>query len=244
MYQSHKKRVKDCNKELRNKNCWCLDKNNNFYSNYKGCHNENKKECRKYLSCKKYFKKFMSGYEPEYDPKHWKKPLVEKSHNCYAYALNDHYPYTMNKCRKHYQSNKNYKGCSDFKPQPGYFSKSFDKYKKKFTCKNMIKKIKHDNKSIKLTSFNKKCPRRHYKAAIVVDPNNTYHFYRQDNELNWSHKPGILPVTNKDASGEYIYAPHLSDRNYDKSNNDGINYTDFCSYFCVPNNDFIKTNAK
>ena len=242
MYRSHKKRIKGCDRILKNKKCMCFDKNNNFH--LRGCHNENKSQCKKVRTCKKYFKKFMSGYEPKYKPKKRAKPLVEKSHNCYAYALNDHYSYTINKCKKIHQTNNNYKECSDLKPQPGNYSNTKNKYKKKFTCKNMIKKIKHDNKSLKLTSFNKRCPKRHYKAAIVVDPNNTYHFYRQDNQLNWSHKPGILPITNKDASGNPIYAPHLSDRNYDKSNNDGINYTDFCSYFCVPNNDFIKTNAK
>jgi hypothetical protein len=242
MYKSHKHRIKNCNKILKNKQCMCLDKNNNLQS--KSCLNEKKKKCKKYRSCKRYFNKFMSGYEPLYRPKHWSKPLVEKSHNCYAYALNDHYPSTIDKCKKHHKSNNNYKGCSDYKPQPGYFSNSFNKYKKKFTCKNMVNKIKHDNKSLKLTSFNRKCPKRHYKAAIVVDPDNTYHFYRQDKSLNWSHKPGVLPITNKDASNEMIFVPHLSDRNYNKSDNGGINYTDFCSYFCVPNNNYIKTNAK
>ena len=29
----------------------------------------------------------MSGTEPNYDPNDWSEPLVEKSHNCYAYFL-------------------------------------------------------------------------------------------------------------------------------------------------------------
>ena len=37
---------------------------------------------------------------------------------------------------------------------------------------------------------------------MVVDRGNTFHFYRQNKDGTWSHKPGVLPVTNKDASGK------------------------------------------
>ena len=105
-------------------------------------------------------------------------------------------------------------------------------------------KIMKDNPSIKPIKFNRKCPNKYYKAAIVIDPEHTYHFYRQDKNVRWSHKPGTLKVTNKDASGNPIYAPHLSDRNYNKElEKDGIDYTKFCNYFCVPKNSFKRTNA-
>ena len=34
----------------------------------------------------------MTGTEPEYNPEHWSEPLIEKSHNCYAYFLDDKIP--------------------------------------------------------------------------------------------------------------------------------------------------------
>ena len=78
-----------------------------------------------------------------------------------------------------------------------------------------------------------------YKGAMVIDTNNTYHFYRQDDNVRYSHKQGTLRVENKDASGKAIYAPHLADRDYNKSKKkDGITYDQFCSYFCIPNNNY------
>ena len=42
----------------------------------------------------------MSGYEPSYNPDKWSDPIVEGSHNCYTYFLNDQIPEVKNKCRK------------------------------------------------------------------------------------------------------------------------------------------------
>ena len=78
---------------------------------------------------------------------------------------------------------------------------------------------------------------------MVVHPGNTYHFYRQDKNGRFSHKQGTLTVENKDASKKPIYVPHMSDMNYAKGDPDGINYTDFCGYMCVPENKHIKTFA-
>ena len=92
--------------------------------------------------------------------------------------------------------------------------------------KAIILKIKHillDNMDkqtnqniIHKTKFESKCPPNYYKGAIVVDPEHTYHFYRQDKNVRYSHKQGTLRVENLDASKNPIYAPHLADRNYNK----------------------------
>ena len=58
---------------------------------------------------------------------------------------------------------------------------------------------------IKLSSFSEKCPKHHYKGSLVVDPGNTYHFYRQDNNVRYSHKQGTLRVENIDSDGKPIY---------------------------------------
>ena len=33
-----------------------------------------------------------------------------------------------------------------------------------------------------------------YAVLLVVDPNNDYHWYRQDSDGTWSHKPGATKV--------------------------------------------------
>ena len=105
------------------------------------------------------------------------------------------------------------------------------------------KKIKLDNPSLKNSSLLEKCPKNYYKGAMVVDPNHTFHFYRQNPDGKWSHKPGILPVTNKDASGKYIYIPHFADRNYsDKPRENPIKYNDFCGYYCLPLDSYMETS--
>ena len=92
--------------------------------------------------------------------------------------------------------------------------------------------------------FNEKCPPNHYKGALVIDQNKTYHFYRQDSNGRFSHKPGTLGVENTDASGKPIHAVHLADTDYNKAKRTGgITYDKFCSYYCIPNNNYKKTKA-
>ena len=256
--------IETCNKILveRENDCNCfVDSNKEFPDlNVSRCMREkNTKKCRDYNTCKKKFIKFMSNSEPNYDPDSWSSPIIEGSHNCYTYFLNDHIPTTMNKCRKLCKAENNCKrktkSCGNLKPQPGKYASTKpgnDKYKnRKYTCPDMQEKVLMDNFNDDLNSsvihpvpFSASCPKHHYKGALVVDPDNTYHFYRQDNNVRWSHKQGTLRVENVDASGKAIYAPHLSDMNYNKEGkNNGINYTKFCNYMCIPNNDYLQTHA-
>jgi hypothetical protein len=88
-----------------------------------------------------------------------------------------------------------------------------------------------------MSTFTKKCPKKMTKAAVVTDENEDYHFYRQDSNGYWSHKPGSTDVTNKDASGRFIYDPQLASRKYDNS---ALDYQNFCGYFCLPSKKKIK----
>lgn len=118
--------------------------------------------------------------------------------------------------------------------QPGSASghQRFSATRKK-TCSNMLARIFGDNPTLRVSTFQKKCPAETSKIAIVVDPKEDYHFYRQDSNGLWSHKPGGTAVTNKDASGRLIYDPKLANRNYsDRSSK--LNYSSFCTYLCVP----------
>jgi hypothetical protein len=49
--------------------------------------------------------------------------------------------------------------------------------------------------------------RGYYSVYLVSDDGVDYHWYRQDKGGNWSHKPGITPVTNIDKSGHFITNP-------------------------------------
>jgi hypothetical protein len=73
----------------------------------------------------------------------------------------------------------------------------------------------------------------------VVDPDNDYHWYRQDADGDWSHKPGGTKVTRKDASGHRIHRPDLADRDYTKGSGT-LNYEQFCTYMCVPRNKTLR----
>ena len=108
----------------------------------------------------------------------------------------------------------------------------------------MIKAVIDDNPNIKMGQFDRKCPKNCYKGYLTVDKDHTYHFYRQDSNLRFSHKQGTLEVENVDASDLPIYAPHLADKNYNKDNKeDGINYNESCGYMCIPSNKYESTSA-
>lgn len=213
--------------------------------------NKRKKKCSDYNLCKKLFNSYTTPSAPKYNTKKWSNPIVEGSHNCYVYALDDINNYTKNRCKKTCKKNKSCKTkdreCSKYKPQPGkyaFLNNTRSSINKTYTCEALKKAILDDNPFIKEIKFNERCKKGYYKIALVVEPNNTYHFYRLDRRGKWSHKPGTEPVTDKDASNNYIYAPHLADRNYNKYGLGGINYNRFCYYFSVPNNTTIKTRSK
>ncbi|WP_022700392.1 hypothetical protein [Oceanicaulis alexandrii] len=58
-------------------------------------------------------------------------------------------------------------------------------------------------------------------VALVIWPDTDFHWYRQDTNGCWSHKPGSTPVINTDNAGAQITDPATCDRGH---------YTQFCSY--------------
>ena len=206
---------------------------------YKKCSDPVKKGsnfCEKHQNCMGYLKKYTNGYEPKYNPADWSHPYVEGSHNCYAYFLNDKKDSIKTKCKELCLKN-NKKGCpkkdndcQDLIPQPGdyYLLNKYGNTKKKettYTCPNMHRKIQSDNPEVFPSKLTEKCPANYYKGAMVVDPGNTFHFYRQNPDGTWSHKPGILPVDNKDASKRPIAVPHFANRDYTKVDDSKIKYS-------------------
>jgi len=255
-----------CNEILVNREseCNCFDNNNYPSKDFFNCiKKKNSLKCNNYNKCKKLFAAFTTGYEPKYNPDNWSDPLIEGSHNCYMYFLNDKKKKVREKCfnlckdEGHNNStcySKKQNTCGQLKPQPGNYAYKkgyLSKKKKIYNCNTMVNKVLKDNydpvkrkSKIKLTDFSTPCPKYHYKGSLVVDPGNTYHFYRQDDNVRFSHKQGTLRVENIDAEGKPIYAPHLAGRNYNKNKDkDGIDYLNHCAYMCIPNNYYLKTNA-
>jgi hypothetical protein len=64
-----------------------------------------------------------------------------------------------------------------------------------------------------------------YYVALVVAPNQDYHWYRYQSNGYWGHKPGSTNAKNTDNSGVVITNPQTANR--------GI-YTQFCGYYTSP----------
>ena len=183
---------------------------------------------------------------PVYSRKKWNKnKMVKRGHNCYTYFLDKISKEVIQDCRekhglskydtKQTRSRKIRKRKPCGKPQPGYYA-GMERYPKNETsCEHLHKRIIADNPDIYPVEFNGKklpaqmCNDEEYAGALVVHPNKTYHFYRQDGDGSWSHKPGSLQTTKNDASGKPITNPKYADRTYKN-----FDYSDFCSFYCIP----------
>ena len=69
-----------------------------------------------------------------------------------------------------------------------------------------------------------RCPAGSYKVALIVGSD--YHWYRQNPDGFWSHKPGDWPVTNVDEQGNSIIDPQYAEWNDEW-------YKKFIGYFAV-----------
>ncbi len=167
----------------------------------------------------------MTGYEPKFDPDLYNKHKgIKESLNCFAYAFDYRHLPKRGDCTKN--------SCSLPFPQPGR-SSGYPKWSKISgkRCPDLMGRLFGDVPDLKMTSFEHRCPKNYSKIALVVDEDEDYHFYRQDSNGYWSHKPGATDVTHIDATGRPIYDPQLAARLYPGS---GLNYDQFCSYMCAP----------
>jgi|688.fasta_scaffold627374_2 hypothetical protein len=164
---------------------------------------------------------------PDYNKKKWKKIYNNNSlykHNCYAYALNQY----------------NDLNITNYKPQMGNFGyPNKIKTRSLKSCNDLKHRVLIDNPHIYSIYYNQKCKKNYYKTYLFIAPNKDYHWYRQDKNGLYSHKPGITEITDKNISHKIITNPLLANRtrittDYD---NDVTDYTMACDAFCVPNND-------
>jgi hypothetical protein len=68
------------------------------------------------------------------------------------------------------------------------------------------------------------CPEEGHLVALVMWPQYDFHWYRLGRDGSWTHKPGGMPVTNVDNSGNVIRDPRVADRG---------DYTKFCAFMVV-----------
>ena len=151
---------------------------------------------------------------PLYKPKDWNDNTnVKETHNCYAYSLG-----VINEA-------------TTDKVQPGYFANFPRLRDSDYSCEEFSKRLKKDNPTMYREVFNKKCKKGYHKAVLAIadEPDKDYHFYRQDRNGLWSHKPGRTAVRNRDAIGKIIVNPLISDRNF----KNGYNYSKPCFFFCA-----------
>jgi len=152
--------------------------------------------------------------KPFFNPAKWNRKLAEQvANNCYNYAT----------CQK-----------TGTFAQPGIGGCGHPP--RDNTCAAWTTAAKADG--LKPCDCDRDCPEQCWKVALVIDPrpngDGDFHWYRQDEDGTWSHKPGGQPATNRDASGNPITDPRTADRNYQPGGGiDAPNYTEFCGCFCV-----------
>jgi hypothetical protein len=153
----------------------------------------------------------LSNSELDYDPNLWNNNIeIKNSHNCYSYALG--------KIVKKLKS----------KAQPGYASGYNHIKNSDYNCKNFRERMKKDSPGSYLEKFDNPCYPGFYKIFLALDPGNDYHWWRQDSNSYWSHKPGSSKVSNLDGSNKVIINPLLSNRNFKYRN-----YHKPCFFACI-----------
>lgn len=90
-------------------------------------------------------------------------------------------------------------------------------------CEDVIKGALSDGLQLCAAGYCHPC---HHRVALVMNPGEDYHWYRQDADGTWSHKRGCSPAKNVDESEEPkpIFDLTLANRGP---------YTVICGYFCV-----------
>jgi len=169
-------------------------------------------DCNIYTNC-------SNKITPIYNKKNWNKIYYKNyKHNCYAYALDQFDDLTI----------------TNYKPQMGNYGYPVDIPGKSLkSCNDLKHRVLIDNPHIYKISYKDKCKNGYYKTNLFIAPNHDYHWYRQDNDGTYSHKPGLTKITDRNNSNIKIINPYLANRiRYNQ--NSITDYTLACDTFCVP----------
>ncbi|MNI43709.1 hypothetical protein D3C73_980490 [compost metagenome] len=156
------------------------------------------------------------GGEYPYNPTYWNDPANVYRANCYGYMLNRIANDT---------SNPN----AGYLFQPGYKTGNYyTSLTKSAIISAVVSDMSQLGRTIRSSTYSETPGSNEYKVALVIAPGVDYHWYRQDSDGGWSHKPGLTNITYKDASGNYISDPQTCDRNYSYAN-----YSTWGGYYIV-----------
>jgi hypothetical protein len=92
-----------------------------------------------------------------------------------------------------------------------------------FTCLEIITAAIKDGLEYVGMKIEKKLEKGHY-VALLIWPDNDFHWVRLDEEGTWSHKPGEGNIINTDSNGFVLYDPSVQYFG---------NWTEFCGYMRV-----------
>lgn len=144
---------------------------------------------------------------PTYDPSKWNTPSVQPYNNCYNYANNQ---------------------ITNTFAQPG---RATGKPITGLSCKGVEPSAQSDGLKPSSNFSDPLKPGQGWYVALVIWPGVDYHWYRQDRNGCWSHKPGGTAARNTDDSGNPITDPKTANRG---------NYTDWCTYMITTRNVTIR----
>ncbi|MDR1753377.1 MAG: hypothetical protein LBR74_00520 [Eubacterium sp.] len=175
----------------------------------------------------------ISGYEEAYEPNLWNDDdEIQWNTNCYAYALNLQRHPNGTQFPLFYWSV--YLQPGDLAQYGNLLSSVDDDGNVDPDGMTLTNQCELDALAINgnFTAIGKyeTAPSGTYKVALVVDPYVDYHWYRQNPDGTWSHKPGGTEVVNVDNSDNTIYDPQYADRNNESW---GLNYSVFLGFFAV-----------
>lgn len=139
---------------------------------------------------------------PAYAPTFWNdNGTIQRGNNCYNYSNNTR---------------------TDSFAQPGRASGHMYQ---SITCSEVTYGAVSDG--LEQTTATSTSPLGKTKIALVIAPGYDYHWYRQDSDGKWSHKPGGTKATNLDNAAKIITNPETANRGP---------YTSFCGYFFICSN--------
>jgi hypothetical protein len=142
------------------------------------------------------------------------QPETQPYNNCYAYAFRD---LELNRSGK---------------PQPGFRAGLKPAPKGRYNCNEFIKRIQLDHPDAEYKGqVMTDCEGCKYMVYLVLDVKGSkrdYHFYRQNSDGFWSHKPGSKRVAVVDAAGNKITDPSKAAHKYKE-----YDYSTPCGFFCV-----------
>ena len=182
-----------------------------------------------------------NGSELEYDQLDWNG--TKYTHlNCYNYCLN--YCGEKHMQPGQYASERNIGNYSDYLSDSGGFVPEY------YTKEVLEEMVYWDSQCVEYQNLDKQtitgfsfgeigefdvCPIGTYKVALVIDKSSSkdFHWYRQNKDGTWSHKPGMGIVENWDYNGNPIYNPKYCDRR-----GFGYNYLDFAGFYYVSSCNF------